>query len=209
MPAEPRPVRRRVLARLERRRPFPWRPLAACALAVVALAVGDRLRGPAGPHARSCASSTSSGASVDARRRRCRRRSSAPQARRARRPLARDARAASSASSSLLPSAARRAVRAWAIIARVGRRPAPTAARVLVSEFHGGMGSSSRSSSPARPRSSASGSTGRPALWLEGAPHVAEYFDRCRGFRERAVLIRGNVLLWVRGGRSPCASKAS
>jgi len=40
---------------------------------------------------------------------------------------------------------------------------------------------------------------GKPALWLEGAPHVLQYFDRRRGFREEPILIRGNVLLWVRG----------
>jgi len=40
---------------------------------------------------------------------------------------------------------------------------------------------------------------GQPALWLEGAPHVLQYFDRRRGFREEPILIRGNVLLWVRG----------
>jgi hypothetical protein len=36
-------------------------------------------------------------------------------------------------------------------------------------------------------------------LWLEGAPHTVTYRDRSGEFRERAVLIHGNVLLWVRG----------
>lgn len=40
---------------------------------------------------------------------------------------------------------------------------------------------------------------GRAGLWLRGGPHTLTYFDRELGFRERPVLIRGNVLLWVRG----------
>ena len=40
---------------------------------------------------------------------------------------------------------------------------------------------------------------GDPALWLEGGPHTLTYVDRGGGFRERAILIHGNVLLWVHG----------
>jgi hypothetical protein len=40
---------------------------------------------------------------------------------------------------------------------------------------------------------------GEPGLWLEGAPHVLQYFDRSRGFSQQPILIRGNVLLWARG----------
>jgi hypothetical protein len=40
---------------------------------------------------------------------------------------------------------------------------------------------------------------GRAGLWLQGGPHTLTYFDREFGFRESPVLIRGNVLLWVRG----------
>jgi hypothetical protein len=40
---------------------------------------------------------------------------------------------------------------------------------------------------------------GGAGLWIEGAPHTLTYFDRSFGFQERPVLIRGNVLLWVRG----------
>jgi len=40
---------------------------------------------------------------------------------------------------------------------------------------------------------------GRAGLWLQGGPHTLTYFDRELGFRESPVLIRGNVLLWVRG----------
>ncbi len=41
---------------------------------------------------------------------------------------------------------------------------------------------------------------GRPGLWLEGGPHTLTYLGRDLGFRERTVLIHGNVLLWVRDG---------
>ena len=41
---------------------------------------------------------------------------------------------------------------------------------------------------------------GRAGLWLQGGPsHTLTYFDRQFGFRETTVVIRGNVLLWVRG----------
>jgi hypothetical protein len=41
---------------------------------------------------------------------------------------------------------------------------------------------------------------GRPALWMTGAPHTLTYLDRDTGFQQRTVLIRGNVLLWLRRG---------
>ena len=41
---------------------------------------------------------------------------------------------------------------------------------------------------------------GRPGLWLEGAPHVLTWMDRDTGYRERPILVRGNVLLWLHGG---------
>jgi hypothetical protein len=40
---------------------------------------------------------------------------------------------------------------------------------------------------------------GDEGLWIEGAPHTLTYIDRLGRFRERTVLIRGNVLLWNRG----------
>jgi hypothetical protein len=36
-------------------------------------------------------------------------------------------------------------------------------------------------------------------LWIEGAPHVLTWIDRETGYRERPILIRGNVLLWLHG----------
>lgn len=40
---------------------------------------------------------------------------------------------------------------------------------------------------------------GEPGLWLEGGPHTLTYFNRRGEFRERTVVIRGNVLLWIHG----------
>jgi hypothetical protein len=40
---------------------------------------------------------------------------------------------------------------------------------------------------------------GEPGLWLEGGPHTLTYFNRRGEFRERTILIRGNVLLWIHG----------
>jgi hypothetical protein len=37
-------------------------------------------------------------------------------------------------------------------------------------------------------------------LWIQGAPHVLTWIDRETGYRERPILIRGNVLLWLHGG---------
>jgi len=41
---------------------------------------------------------------------------------------------------------------------------------------------------------------GRPGLWLEGGPHTLTYLSRDLSFRQRTVLIHGNVLVWVREG---------
>lgn len=40
---------------------------------------------------------------------------------------------------------------------------------------------------------------GDPGLWLEGGPHTLTYFNRRGEFRQRTVLIKGNVLLWIHG----------
>jgi hypothetical protein len=40
---------------------------------------------------------------------------------------------------------------------------------------------------------------GSDGLWIEGPPHTLTYLDRQGEFRERTVRIRGNVLLWTRG----------
>jgi hypothetical protein len=38
-----------------------------------------------------------------------------------------------------------------------------------------------------------------PGLWIEGGTHTLTYLDRSGAFRERPILIHGNVLLWVHG----------
>jgi hypothetical protein len=40
---------------------------------------------------------------------------------------------------------------------------------------------------------------GRQAIWIRGT-HTLTYFDRQLGFREQTIRIRGNVLVWTRGG---------
>jgi hypothetical protein len=183
----------RVLERLERRRPFPWRPLAV-ALAVVVVAVGIAF---AVPPARSAILRFFhlGGASV------VRVETLPPAVERSQAdglgdPLSRDAAERRVGFKLVLPSAARRVYvfgdsLASVVVRAYGRL-------VLLSEF------------PARGQfleKLVAGRTdverlqvdGKPALWIEGAPHVLQYFDRRRGFREEPILIRGNVLLWVRG----------
>ncbi len=40
---------------------------------------------------------------------------------------------------------------------------------------------------------------GELGLWIEGAPHTLTYVDPSGSFRQRTILIRGNVLLWLHG----------
>jgi hypothetical protein len=40
---------------------------------------------------------------------------------------------------------------------------------------------------------------GRAAAWIHGGTHALKYFDKRLGVREKAVLIHGNVLIWVQG----------
>jgi hypothetical protein len=40
---------------------------------------------------------------------------------------------------------------------------------------------------------------GEPGLWLEGGPHTLTYFNRRGEYRERTIVIHGNVLLWIHG----------
>ena len=47
---------------------------------------------------------------------------------------------------------------------------------------------------------------GVPASGSRAAPHTLTYLGRDLGFRERTVLIHGNVLLWLRDG-SRCGSR--
>ena len=192
VPAEP-DVTARVVERLERRRPFPWRPLAV-ALAVVVVAVAIAF---AVPPARSAILRFFhlGGASV------VRVEALPPAVERAQAgglgdPLTRDAAERRVGFELVLPSAARRVYvlgdSLASVVVRAYGRP------VLVSEFPG-QGQFLEKLVAGRTDVERLRVDGQPALWLEGAPHVLQYFDRRRGFREEPILIRGNVLLWVRG----------
>ncbi len=41
---------------------------------------------------------------------------------------------------------------------------------------------------------------GAQGLWIEGSPHTLSWIDRDTGYRERPIVIHGNVLLWLHGG---------
>ena len=40
---------------------------------------------------------------------------------------------------------------------------------------------------------------GSPGIWIAGAPHTLTYVDRHFGYHQQAILVRGNVLIWIRG----------
>ena len=40
---------------------------------------------------------------------------------------------------------------------------------------------------------------GSPGIWIAGAPHTLTYVDRHFGYHQQAILVRGNVLVWIRG----------
>ena len=40
---------------------------------------------------------------------------------------------------------------------------------------------------------------GSPGIWIAGAPHTLTYLDRHFGYHQHTILVRGNVLLWIRG----------
>ena len=40
---------------------------------------------------------------------------------------------------------------------------------------------------------------GSPGLWIAGATHTLTYVDSRFGYHQQAILVRGNVLLWIRG----------
>ncbi len=183
----------RVLERLEGRRPFPWRPLGV-ALAVVVAAAAIAF---AVPQARSAILRFFhlGGASV------VRVDTLPPAVERSRadglgEPLTRAAAERRLGFKLVLPSAARRVYvlgdSLASVVVRAYGRP------VLVSEFPG-EGQFIEKLVAGRTDVERLRVDGQPALWLEGAPHVLQYFDRRRGFREEPILIRGNVLLWVRG----------
>jgi hypothetical protein len=192
LPAEPN-VAPRVLERLELRRPFPWRPLAV-AFAVLAVAIGTAF---AVPPARSAILRFFhlGGERV------VRVESLPPAVERSRSeglgdPLTRDEAERRVGFELVLPSAPKRVYvlgdsLASVVVRAYGRT-------VLLSEFPA-QGQFLEKLVAGRTDVQHLRVDGQPALWIEGAPHVLQYFDRRRGFREEPILIRGNVLLWVRG----------
>lgn len=183
----------RVLERLEGRRPFPWRPLAV-ALAVVVVAVAIAF---AVPPARSAILRFFhlGGVSV------VRVEALPPAVERSEAgglgdPLTREAAERRVGFELVLPAAARRVYvlgdSLASVVVRAYGRP------VLVSEFPG-QGQFLEKLAGGGTDVERLRVDGRPALWLEGAPHVLQYLDRRRGFREEPILVRGNVLLWTRG----------
>jgi len=192
VPAEP-DVAPRVLERLERRKPFPWRPLAvALAVAVVALGVAFAV-----PQARSAILRFFhlGGASV------VRVETLPPAAERSQAeglgdPLTREAAQRRVGFELVLPAASRRVYVLGDSLASVLVRA--HGRTVLLSEFPGERQFLEKLVA-GRTEVEHLRVDGRPALWIEGAPHVLQYFDRRRGFREQPILVRGNVLLWVHG----------
>ncbi len=197
LPAEP-DVAPAVLSRLEGRRPFPWRPVAlAFALLAIVLATAFAV-----PQARTAILRFFhvGGASVE-------RVETLP-------PAVERAQARGLGVALSRPEAERRVGFRLALPPFEG---APSrfyvlgdsvATVILRSQGRSVLLSEFRSSHPELLKKLVTGHTtvdpvrvgGAPGLWIEGAPHTLTYFDRYRGFQERAVLIHGNVLLWVRGG---------
>ena len=69
--------------------------------------------------------------------------------------------------------------------------------RIVLSEFLGnGVGFLQKSVGPATTIEEVS-VDGKRGLWVEGSDHVLRLVDTNGTFRERAVRVRGGVLIWV------------
>jgi hypothetical protein len=186
-----------VLAQLQGRKPFPWRRAAALALAIVAVAIAAAF---AVPQARTTILHWFhlGGASVE-RVETLPRAAERRQAATLGRPLARAAAERAVGFRLVLPPLAHGMPRVYVLadsLATVFVKRRGTA--VLLSEFRSfGPGTLDKLVDPGV-RIERVSVDGRPGLWLTGAPHVLRYFDET-GVREQQLLIRGNVLLWVRG----------
>jgi hypothetical protein len=187
-----------VVARLEGRRPFPWRRATALALAVLAVAIGAAF---AVPQARTTILHWFhiGGATVE------RVKTLPPAAERRAaatlgRPLSRAAAENVVGFRLALPPFAHGTPRVYVladslatvVVERRGKS-------VLLSEFSSFGARTLDKLAPQSVQIERVSVNGRPGLWLEGGPHVLRYFDREEGLREHPLLIRGNVLLWVRG----------
>jgi hypothetical protein len=70
---------------------------------------------------------------------------------------------------------------------------------LLLSEYRAADFSSLKKSAPRETAIEFVRVNGEPGLWLEGGPHTLTYFNRRGEFRERTIVIHGNVLLWNHG----------
>jgi hypothetical protein len=184
-----------VLAQLDRR-PFPWRA-AAIAVVVIAVAVGAAF---AVPQARTTILKWFHlrGVTVE----RVETLPSAEERSQAGglgRPLSRgDAERAVGFELALPPRATPRRVYVLgdalaSVILRSRGRP------LLLSEYRAANFSMLKKSATAKTVIEFVRVNGSPGLWLEGGPHTLTYFNRRGEFRERSIVIHGNVLLWTDG----------
>lgn len=198
LPSEP-DLTTRVLGELERRRPFLWRRAAVLALAVLAIAIGTAF---AVPQARTAILRFFhlGGATVI-------RVETLPPARERSlahglgKPLARaQAERLLGFRLALPPVHGDPPAHVYVIGSSIGSVVLRRNGRpVLLSEFNSFGAGSLQKLATAATNVEPAVVDGRPALWIQGAPHTLTYFDRSFGFQERPVLIRGNVLLWLRG----------
>ncbi len=195
-PAEP-DLAPAVLARLEGRRPFPWRAV-AIAVVVVAVAVGAAF---AVPQARTSILRWFHlrGVTVE-------RVETLPpaversQARGLGRPLSRAAAEQEVGFPLVLPPLAGEPRRVYVLDAAL-------ATVILNAHGHPALLSEYRATNFDLLKKSTSDTTevepvlvnGDPGLWLAGGPHTLTYVDGSGAFHQRTVLIRGNVLLWIHG----------
>lgn len=79
------------------------------------------------------------------------------------------------------------------VILRAGGRP------LLLSEYHAADFNTLKKSVIDKTVIEFVRVNGEPGLWLEDGPHTLTYFNRRGEFRERSIVIHGNVLLWTEG----------
>jgi hypothetical protein len=186
-----------VLARLDRK-PFPWRRAVAVAVAVVALGIGTAF---AVPQARSAILRFFHlrGVTVE-------RVETLPpaversQAKGLGRPVSREEAERALGVRLALPPTAGRPKRVYLLggaFATVILRDQGQA--LLLSEFRATRYEALKKLVGARSVIAPVTVEGERGLWLEGPPHTLTYVDRLGEYHEKAVRIRGNVLLWTHG----------
>ena len=197
-PSEP-DLAQAVLARLDRRKPFPWRRALAVALAAVVIGIGTAF---AVPQARSAILRWFHlrGVTVE----RVETLPSAVERSQAAglgRPLSRAEAERELGFRLVLPPLAGGEPRRvyvldgalGSVIVRDHGRP------LLLSEFQATMFGVLKKLVSSRSVVEPVRVDGSDGLWIEGPPHTLTYLNRLGEFREKTVRIRGNVLLWTRG----------